>query len=128
VLLLFGGSLVSGLLNDLNWSLAGAGVFFVLVMRPLIGALSLWGTGLHFKEKLAIGFFGIKGVGSFYYLAFALAEASFPEQDKLWALTGFTVLLSIIVHGVTATSIMKKLEVRFREVKPPPETDAATKG
>jgi NhaP-type Na+/H+ or K+/H+ antiporter len=128
VLLLFGGSLVSGLLNGLNWSLAGAGVFFVLVMRPVIGALSLWGTGLHFKEKLAIGFFGIKGVGSFYYLAFALAETSFPEQGKLWALTGFTVLLSIIVHGLTATSIMKKLEFRFREAKRQPETDAATKG
>ena len=127
VLLLFGGSLVSGLLNGLNWSLAGAGVFFVLVMRPVIGALSLWGTGLHFKEKLAIGFFGIKGVGSFYYLAFALAETSFPDQDKLWALTGFTVLLSIIVHGLTATSIMKKLEIRFREAKAQPETDAATK-
>ncbi len=67
-------------------------------------------------------------MGSFYYLAFALAETSFPEQDKLWALTGFAVLLSIFVHGVTATSIMKKLEVRFREAKPPPETDAATKG
>ncbi len=115
VLLLFGGSLVSGLLNALTMPLALAGVFFVLVLRPLLGVLSLWGTGLHFKEKVAIGFFGIKGIGSFYYLAFALANASFPEEEQLWALTAFTVLLSIIVHGLTATSIMKKLEVRFKE-------------
>ena len=115
VLLLFGGSLVSGLLDSLNWALAGAGLFFVLVMRPVIGVLSLWGTGLHIKEKLAIGFFGIKGIGSFYYLAFALAQTSFPEGEKLWAVTGFTVLLSIIVHGLTATAVMKKLEVRFKE-------------
>jgi NhaP-type Na+/H+ or K+/H+ antiporter len=127
VLLLFGGSLVSGLLYDLTWTLAGAGLFFVLVLRPAIGALSLWGTGLHLKEKLAIGFFGIKGVGSFYYLAFALAKTSFPEQDKLWALTGFTVLLSIIVHGLTATSIMKKLDVRFKEKKHRVEPDVAAK-
>lgn len=126
VLLLFGGSLVSGLLNNLSWPLAGAGVFFVLVLRPVIGALSLWGTGLHYKERLAIGFFGIKGVGSFYYLAFALAEATFPEAGKLWSLTGFTVLLSIIVHGLTATSIMKKLDFKFSQPKQQSQTDAET--
>lgn len=124
LLLLFGGSLVSGLLHKLDWSLALAGLFFVLVMRPVIGLLSLWGTGLHIKEKLAIGFFGIKGIGSFYYLAFAMAHASFIDGDKLWSLTAFTVLLSIIVHGLTATSIMKKLEVNFKEEKPPPESEA----
>jgi NhaP-type Na+/H+ or K+/H+ antiporter len=121
------GSLVSGLLDALSWPLAGVGVFFVLVLRPAIGALSLWGTGLHLKEKLAIGFFGIKGIGSFYYLAFALGETAFPEQDILWSLTGFTVLLSIIVHGLTATSIMKKLDVRFKEIKAYPETNLKSK-
>jgi sodium/hydrogen antiporter len=115
VLLLFGGSLVSGLLNDLTWPLAAAAVFFVLVLRPAIGALSLWGTGLHWKEKLAIGFFGIKGIGSFYYLAFALMQVPFAEQGQLWAVTGFTVLLSIIVHGLTATSVMNRLQLKFRE-------------
>ena len=126
VLLLFGGSLVSGLLDELNWQLAAAGVFFVLVLRPVIGAISLWGTGLHVKEKLAIGFFGIKGIGSFYYLAFALAQTSFPEGEKLWAVTAFTVLLSIIVHGLTATSIMKKLEVKFKENIPIQQQKDAT--
>jgi NhaP-type Na+/H+ or K+/H+ antiporter len=115
VLLLFGGSLVSGVLDELDGSMAAAGLFLVLVLRPLIGVVSLWGTGLHLKEKLAIGFFGIRGIGSFYYLSFALAQTTFPERDKLWAVTAFTVLLSIIVHGLTATSIMKKLEVRFKE-------------
>jgi sodium/hydrogen antiporter len=115
VLLLFGGSLVSGLLDELTWPLAAAATFFVLVFRPAIGALSLWGTGLHWKEKLAIGFFGIKGIGSFYYLAFALTEVKFAEQRQLWAVTGFTVLLSIIVHGFTATSVMNRLQGKFRE-------------
>ena len=119
VLLLFGGSLVSGLLDELDGMLVAAGLFFVFVLRPVIGVVSLWGTQLHFKEKLAIGFFGIKGIGSFYYLAFALAQTTFQGTGKLWALTAFTVLLSIIVHGLTATSIMKKLEVRFKEETPP---------
>lgn len=115
VLLLFGGSLVTGLLDDVTWPLAAAALFFVLVLRPVVGLVSLLGTGLHIKEKLAIGFFGIKGIGSFYYLAFALHTATFAEKGPLWSLTGFTVLLSIVVHGLTATSVMKKLELRFGE-------------
>jgi NhaP-type Na+/H+ or K+/H+ antiporter len=115
VLLLFGGSLVSGLLDDLSWAMAGAAFFFVFVLRPAIGVVSLYGTGLHWKEKLAIGFFGIKGIGSFYYLAFAFTQTSLAERESLWSLTGFTVLLSIITHGLTATSVMKRLEQKFHE-------------
>jgi NhaP-type Na+/H+ or K+/H+ antiporter len=122
VLLLFGGSLVTGLLDDLSWQMAGAAFFFVFVLRPAIGVASLYGTGLHWKEKLAIGFFGIKGMGSFYYLAFALTQTSFEERGALWSLTGFTVLLSIIIHGLTATSVMKRLELTFHEPVRKPKT------
>ncbi|GAA4325733.1 cation:proton antiporter [Flaviaesturariibacter amylovorans] len=126
VLLLFGGSLVAGLLEDLTWPLAGAAISFVLVLRPVIGALSLWGTGMHWKEKLTIGFFGIKGIGSFYYLAFAVMEATFAERGQLWAVTGFTVLLSIIVHGLTATSVMSRMVIKFHDaqLESPPEPAA----
>jgi NhaP-type Na+/H+ or K+/H+ antiporter len=74
VLLLFGGSLVTGILDKLTWPLALFALVFVFVVRPLTGLVSLWGVNLHLKEKLAIGFFGIKGIGSFYYLAFALQQ------------------------------------------------------
>ncbi len=119
VLLLFGGSLVMGLLDALTVPLAAAAVFFVLVLRPAVGLLSLWGSGLHLKERLAIGFFGIKGIGSFFYLAFALHAAAFAEQEALWAITGFTVLLSIIIHGLTATPVMNKLDMQFGEKRRP---------
>ena len=71
------------------------------------------GVPIHVKEKLAIGFFGIKGMGSIFYLAFALQEAKFPRVEELWAMVSFVVLLSIIVHGLTATSIMQKLDIEF---------------
>jgi NhaP-type Na+/H+ or K+/H+ antiporter len=119
VLLLFGGSLVTGLLDALTVPLMAAGVFFVLVLRPAVGLLSLIGSGLHFKERLAISFFGIKGIGSFYYLAFALNTAVFAEKEELWAVTGFTVLLSIIIHGLTATPVMNKLDLQFGERRQP---------
>jgi NhaP-type Na+/H+ or K+/H+ antiporter len=70
----------------------------------------LKGSGMTKGERLAVSFFGIKGIGSFYYLAFALGEEKFQDPDILWAITSCIVLISIIIHGLTATSVMKKLE------------------
>lgn len=115
VLMLFGGSLVTGILQDLNWVTALFGIVFVMLIRPLTALLSLLGGKLHIKEKLAIGFFGIRGMGSFFYLSFALQQTFFPFHGELWSIVSFIVLLSIIIHGLTATSVMKQLEVEFSE-------------
>ncbi|SMH59633.1 cation:proton antiporter [Azospirillum agricola] len=114
VLVLFGGTLADGLLHPLP----GGGVLAVLVilfvLRPLTGWLGLWGAAMSTGEKLAIGFFGIRGMGSIYYIAFALNAADFGVQGKLWALTGLTVLLSILVHGTTVTPVMRRMDNRRR--------------
>jgi sodium/hydrogen antiporter len=115
VLILFGGSLVSGILQDLTLLSAAFGILFVMVIRPLTSMISMPGGDLHIKEKLAISFFGIRGMGSFFYLSFALHQAFFPFHGELWSIVSFIVLLSIIIHGLTATSVMKALEVEFSE-------------
>lgn len=111
VLLLFGGSIVTGVLKTLNWQMMLFAFAFVLLIRPLTSQISMLNAQLHRKEKWAVGFFGIKGMGSFYYLSFALSKRYFPLNEELWALGSFVVLLSIILHGITATPILKKLEV-----------------
>lgn len=113
VLILFGGSLVMGILNNLSWQMALFGFAFVLLIRPLTGLIGLIGTKPHRKEKMAISFFGIKGIGSFFYLAFALNEVHFTGQKELWSIGAFVVLLSILVHGFTATPVMQKVEAQF---------------
>lgn len=110
VLILFGGALVSGILDPLTWKMAIFAIIFVLVIRPGSALASLIGRKIHVKEKLAISFFGIRGIGSIFYLAFAFREANFTNKDELWAIVAFTILLSIIVHGVTATPVMKHLQ------------------
>lgn len=111
VLLLFGGSIVTGVLKTLNWQMMLFAFAFVLLIRPLTSQISMLKAQMHRKEKWAVGFFGIKGMGSFYYLSFALSKRYFPLNEELWALGSFVVLLSIILHGITATPILKKLEV-----------------
>lgn len=115
VLVLFGGSLISGVLQKLNWTMALFAFIFVLLIRPLTSMVGMMGVKLHRKQKWAISFFGIKGMGSFYYLAFALNEAFFPLNEELWAIGAFVVLLSIIVHGFTANPVMHKIEMEFAE-------------
>ncbi|WP_448205082.1 cation:proton antiporter [Azospirillum sp. sgz302134] len=110
LLVLFGGALAHGLLVPLGWTEALAALLILFAVRPLAGLAGLWGVPMPFGEKLAIGFFGIRGMGSFYYLAFALNEAHFGVPNQLWALVGFVVLVSIVVHGTTVTPVMRMLD------------------
>lgn len=110
VLILFGGSLVSGVLQVLDWKMVVFAIGFVLVIRPLASILGLIGTRVGWKERGALSFFGIRGMGSFYYLSFALNEQYFSVGEELWAIGSFVVLLSIIVHGITAAPVLERLE------------------
>ena len=113
LLIFFGGALVSGILAPLSWSMALFAGGFLLVVRPVSGLVSLVGTGIHWKEKLAIGFFGIRGMGSIYYLAFALGQVSFAPAGELWAIVSFTILLSVLMHGLTATAAIRHLKIHM---------------
>ena len=72
LLLLLGGAVVGGLLAPLAWQAVALTVGIVLLVRPLAGTAALAGTRLPLGERAAVGFFGIRGVGSIYSLAWAL--------------------------------------------------------
>ena len=110
LLMVFGGAVAMGILAPLTWELALVAVAFLLVIRPLTGLLGLSTSKMEFKEKLAISFFGIRGMGSIFYLAFAIKEFDFEHQNELWAIVSLTLLLSIIIHGITANWAMKHLK------------------
>jgi NhaP-type Na+/H+ or K+/H+ antiporter len=118
VLVLFGGAIAGGLLAPLTWTGALVGLVVVFVVRPVAGMISLVGTPVLMAERLVISSFGIRGIGSFYYLAYALNEASFQEielllaADQLWAILGFVVLVSVVVHGISANYVMDALDRR----------------
>ncbi|GAA4470651.1 cation:proton antiporter [Nibrella saemangeumensis] len=112
VLILFGGAIGRGLLDALTWEGAAVGLLLLLVVRPLTGWLTLIGTKTTWRERWVIAGFGIRGVGSFFYLAFGIEKAGFAEAETLWAITGFTVLVSIFLHGTLATPVMNWLDRR----------------
>jgi NhaP-type Na+/H+ or K+/H+ antiporter len=85
-------------------------VLLVLVVRPVVAWISLQRNGMSTSERYATAFFGVRGIGSVYYLAFATGQAAFPEQRELWSTVAFTIVLSVVVHGVTATPAMNRLD------------------
>jgi sodium/hydrogen antiporter len=114
LLVLFGGALAGGLLTPLTWAGAAAALLFLFLVRPAAGLVSLIGTPQPPAERAAIAFFGIRGLGSVYYLAYALNEERFEAAEELWAVLGFTVLVSILLHGTTVTPAMRHLDERRR--------------
>ncbi len=67
--------------------------------------------------------FGIRGIGSLYYLAYALGQHDFPVPAReLWAVVTFTVLASVVLHGVTAGPVVTRLD-RLHKVRPPRQQD-----
>ncbi|GAA5037673.1 NhaP-type Na+/H+ or K+/H+ antiporter [Thermocatellispora tengchongensis] len=120
LLLLLGGYVAAGGLAALTWRGALAGLLLLLVIRPLTGRLALLRGRAEPRERAVAAFFGIRGIGSLYYLAFALGMADFgvPARE-LWAVVAFTVLVSVVLHGVTATPVMSRLD-RLRGISGPP--------
>ena len=110
VLLVFGASLMTGLLRPIGLSDVLVALAIMFVIRPASGMLAMIGSGMTRGERAAIAFFGIRGVGSFYYLAYALNEASFGEAKRLWGIVGLVALLSILIHGLTVTPLIRVLD------------------
>lgn len=115
ILLALGAAVADGLLAPLTWPLILSAVLIVFLLRPAAGILALLGfKKIPWREKLTIAFFGIKGIGSLYYLSYALNEEHFPGEREIWALVALVILISIFVHGILAAPIMLKLD-KLRE-------------
>ncbi|OBY25660.1 hypothetical protein A9D60_21310 [Leisingera sp. JC1] len=64
------------------------------------------GTGIARRDRLVISVFGVRGIGSIYYLCYAGAHIEFVNETELWSLIGLTILLSTMLHGFTVGRAM----------------------
>lgn len=120
ILLVLGMAMTRGLLDHLDWRGVVVALALVLVVRPLAGyaALSVLARdddvvgGLDRGERMAVAFFGVRGVGSLFYLAYAASHEHVPDEPWLWSTVAFTVIASVLLHGVTATPAMARLDER----------------
>ncbi|HEX5166131.1 MAG TPA: cation:proton antiporter, partial [Thermomicrobiales bacterium] len=84
-----------------------------LVIRPVSVLFSLVGSGVSQPERRLLGWFGMRGVGSIYYLAYAVEHGlSVPDAEQLASMTLSVVAVSIVVHGISMTPLMRRHERR----------------
>ena len=83
----------------------------LLVIRPLAVRTGLAGAPVSRPQRWLIGWFGIRGVGSFYYLMYAINHGvGGPLADRLIGLTLAVVVTSIVLHGTSVTPLMAAYE------------------
>jgi NhaP-type Na+/H+ or K+/H+ antiporter len=111
-LLLLGGAMVDGALRGLTTAGVIVAVVIVIVIRPVTGWVALFGDRHDHSTRAAIAFFGIRGMGTIYYLAHAVNEELFPRASEVWAVAVTTILVSVVIHGVTATPVLARLDRR----------------
>lgn len=123
VLLMLGISLSAGLLAALDWRGVLVAVLLIFLVRPAAAWVALavkpreepHAGGLNPRSRHAVAFFGVRGVGSIYYLAWATGEPDAAGLGDagviawLWATVAFTIALSVVVHGVASTPVMRRL-------------------
>jgi NhaP-type Na+/H+ or K+/H+ antiporter len=99
-LILLGGYTVTIKFDHLSWEAIVLVLVSMLIFRPLFGYLATLGSKLTKRERLVVSFMGIKGIGSIFYLAYALDHAFFPQKEELWATVAFAIIVSVFMHGL----------------------------
>ncbi|MHC5735821.1 cation:proton antiporter [Nostoc sp.] len=110
-------------------------ILLFLIIRPVGVWISTIGKRpldshrrtLHPGTRLLIGWFGIRGVGSLYYLAYTFRHGLKGEAaEQIAWITYTTIVVSVIVHGISTTPLMKWYERNFanqRKATPPATID-----
>jgi sodium/hydrogen antiporter len=91
-----------------GWVLALA---LLLVVRPAAVSISFLGSRVPRLERLFVGWFGVRGVGSFYYVAVAIGAGVLTASEATtiyWTVIA-CVGLSIVLHGLTTTPASRRI-------------------
>jgi NhaP-type Na+/H+ or K+/H+ antiporter len=104
ILILVGGMLF---VDSWQWRYVAAALLLLFLVRPISVGIGLLGARAPAVTQAAIGWFGVRGIGSFYYLMYAIQHGL--EEDHAVTLTSVVLVVigvSILLHGTTVTGIM----------------------
>lgn len=98
---IFGSAVIGQAWSSFNITILGYSLLSLTVIRMVPVFISLTGSGVGTEGKLFIGWFGPRGLASIVF-AVLVIESGLPESGPLVSTVMCTIILSIIVHGVTA--------------------------
>ena len=87
-----------------------------LVIRPIAVAIGMLGTDAKPAQRRLMAWFGIRGIGSLYYVLYAISHGIEPElAQQLLSVTLTVIVASVIAHGVSVTPLMNRYEARKKK-------------
>jgi NhaP-type Na+/H+ or K+/H+ antiporter len=111
--LVFGVAVVGPRLDELTWQVAAYAVLSLTVVRMLPVALSLLGSRMRADTVLFLGWFGPRGLASILFGLLVVEESGVAGADTIFLVMGWTVLLSVLSHGVTAAPLARRYARRI---------------
>jgi NhaP-type Na+/H+ or K+/H+ antiporter len=109
VLMLIIGSVVSAYWREiLAWHALWPALALLFVVRPVCTLVALAGSQATWPQRLLAGWLGIRGVGAFYYLLFAIEQLQRTALDAALAVVMAAIVGSVFLHGVSATLLLER--------------------
>jgi NhaP-type Na+/H+ or K+/H+ antiporter len=107
LLLWFGAYIAAELWSQWTWTDLAIALAIIFIVRPVIAFVSMIRTCGNWRDRLKVSFFGIRGMGSIFYIAYAQSHADIEGIDAVWRIAGLTILLSVVIHGTLADHFME---------------------
>ncbi len=103
--------------NYWDWRAIPLALVFFFVIRPVLTQIFLIKTPTGKWQRIMLGWFGIRGIGSIYYLAYALNHGLQTNAKDLISLVISIIALSILIHGLSAQPILKRYEAAIEKLR-----------
>ncbi|OYO28608.1 sodium:proton antiporter [Janthinobacterium sp. PC23-8] len=103
--------LLGGAVSESAWTMRSLGMalFLLLVARPVSVLLGMLGSNTGLRLRGMVAWFGVRGIGSVYYLCYAINHGLPPGLAReLSHITMVVVMVSIVAHGISVTPLLKR--------------------
>lgn len=97
-----------------DWRALPVALALLFILRPLVTQVALVRTPTTRAQRWLMGWFGIRGIGSLYYLTYAMNHGlQGPAARTLSSVVITVVAVSIAVHGVSSRPLLNAYERRL---------------
>ncbi len=106
--LAFGAVIAGPVLDQVTWQIVVYAVLSLTIVRVVPVVASVTGVGLLWSTRFFMGWFGPRGLASILFALFLIEEAAIPGTEQITLIVTWTVLVSVVAHGVTAVPFTER--------------------